>query len=231
MSVALVTIATGEKYRNYAYELIATARHFWPRAHTIMFTDEPRHICGLDHVFKTEAKGYPNETLMRYHTMLSQEKFLADYDHIFYADADMRFVADVEDIPSPAYSLYATLHPGYVNKNVKGTPETNCKSRAFCDWNNVYVAGGFQGGQNNVYISAMHTMRERIQADLQDGITAVWHDESHWNRFIADHKYAVDIAYLTPSFCYPENYDGRWGWQPNEYKPVLVAVDKKGQRT
>lgn len=230
MSVALVTIATSERYRNYAYELIATARHFWPRAHTIMFTDDPRHICGLDHVFKIEPKGYPGETLMRYHTILGQEKFLRDYDFVFYADADMRFVADVE-LPLSSKSLYATLHPGFVAQNQKGAPETNRKSRAFCDWNDVYVAGGFQGGEVNTYLFAARTLRDRIQADLDDGITAVWHDESHWNRFIADHKYATDIAYLTPSYCYPENYDGRWGWEPNEYKPILLAVDKKGQRT
>ena len=47
-----------------------------------------------------EPKGFPKETLFRYHTILTQEKTLEQFDQIFYCDADMQFVAPVGDIYS-----------------------------------------------------------------------------------------------------------------------------------
>jgi hypothetical protein len=37
--------------------------------------------------------------------------------------------------------------------------------------------------------------------DEKKGIIALWHDESHLNRYILDKKYKL----VSPSYCYPEN--------------------------
>lgn len=45
---------------------------------------------------------------------------------------------------------------------------------------------------------------------------AVWHDESHWNRYCIDHK---PTTILSPSYCYPESWN-------LPYKKRLLALDK-----
>src|SRR5579859_5298349 len=154
MKVALITIATGKKYHHYAGAMFASAKKFFPSADRIAFTDgigadEPEadivfpFIANATHNFLIPSAGYPEATLKRYHTMLTRKEFLSNYDQIFWADADMLFVAPVgEEIFSTG--ITATLHPGYVGG--RGTPETNLKSYAYCANNTAYYCGGFQGG-------------------------------------------------------------------------------------
>ena len=223
MRTALITLATGKAYHTYANEMIASAKQHWPEACPIVFTDNPLAIHETDACIYTEAKGYPGETLMRYHTFLKSEALLSKFDHIFFCDADMRWVAPPQQENLLGDGLVATLHPGYYGR--KGTPETRCESTAYCNWNESYVAGGFQGGRAKAYIDAMKTMKMNIDNDARRGITAVWHDESHWNWYIA--SWGGPLTFLTPSYCYPEDYAGQWGWQPSDFKPILLALNKR----
>lgn len=225
MSVALLTIATGQAYQNYAARMINSAHRYWPGTQIVVFTDEPYRVQGADVYVKTEPKGYPGETLMRYHTFLKAESVLRRFDHIFYCDADMLWVSPAGD-DMIGSGLTATFHPGYWGR--KGTPETRKESTAFCTHNFAYYCGGFQGGAVNAYIQAMRVMRDNIDTDSRNGLTAVWHDESHWNRYLADCEFGdTDFIKLPPSYCYPEDYAGQWGWPADKFKPILVAINKK----
>lgn len=220
MSILLFTIATGAAYREYAIDMFASAHEHWPEADRLVFTDFPQQMQAHVRSIHTDPKGYPGETLMRYHTMLKAEHVLRQWDHIFYADADMLWVAHPEDITS--YGIVATLHPGFIG--TRGSPETRPESWAFCPHNTAYYCGGFQGGKTDEYLAAVKTMAERIDGDQKKGIMAKWHDESHFNRYLADNK---PSKVLTPSYCYPEGYSNQWGWKVEEYKPILLALDKK----
>lgn len=228
MKIALVTIATGEVYRNYAHRMMDSAKQFMPLHDQFVFTDDSSLLSGWSsfpdfqtwNYIYTEAKGHPRETLMRYHTILTQRERLMKYDQIFFVDADMEFVAPVGDIFSDG--LMATLHPGYVGTS--GTPETRKESAAFTHKNTAYYCGGFQGGEASRYLSAARTMAEGIAFDNAENITAIWHDESHWNSYL---KHFKPTKILSPSYCYPEDYDGRYGWTSEQYPPILVALDKK----
>ena len=54
------------------------------------------------------------------------------------------------------------------------------------------------------------------EQDFDNNIIAVWHDESHINRYFIDHKPTV---VLTPSYCYP-------GAAYIPFHKRLVALDK-----
>lgn len=220
MSTALITLATGTVYQDYANAMIASARQFWPEAHAIVFTDRIYGIRNAWKTINTEPKGHPGETLYRYHTFLKAEDVLRQYDHVFYCDADMQWVSPAGDEMIGA-GLMATLHPGYYGKS--GTYETRMESTAYTPPGSAYYCGGFQGGATNAYIAAMKDMREKIDIDAKNGITAVWHDESHWNRYL---RFRKDFITLSPSYCYPEDYRGQWGWAPDKFKPILVALNK-----
>jgi len=219
MSILLFTIATGQAYLEYAIDMFASAQEFWPEADQLVFTDFPQQMQAHVRSIHTEPKGYPQETLRRYHTMLKAEHILRQWDRVYYCDADMLWVASPGDITS--YGLVATLHPGYLG--TRGTPEIRPESWAYCTNNKSYFAGGFQGGKTEEYLLAAKAMAEGIDEDAKHGIVPVWHDESMWNKYLANNH---PSKVLTPSYCYPEGYQGQWGWKPEDYKPVLVALNK-----
>jgi histo-blood group ABO system transferase len=225
MKTAFVIIATGTAYARYAQNLVASIReHLWFDPQVFIFTDHVQALQKVAKCFYTDPLGYPKQTLMRYHTILSKEHILEKYDQLFYLDADMLFVNQVnfDDIASD--ELTATLHPGFFVNNTQGTTEKRKESTAFCDYNVSYYCGGFQGGNTKAYLAVAKTMAGRIDEDLENGIMAVWHDESHWNKYLAD---APPAKTLSPSYCYPEDYDGGYGWDGTIYSPILVAMDKR----
>ena len=250
MKVALLCIATGQRYWEFARTMSVSARQFFPEHDFLLWTDGPQSIFfDGGQTFNTPALGYPNQTLRRYHIFLEQKEFLlANYDQVFYVDADMQFVAPVGDIFSDG--ITATLHPGYFQHpkrgirrkaapgqtlepgltyigHAAGYSEINPESTAYLLDNEFYYCGGFQGGSTQAYLRAAETISANIDADLRKGIVAIWHDESHWNRYLNDNPPA---KVLSPSYCFPEGYDGGYGWSAQAYPPVLVATDKRGQR-
>jgi hypothetical protein len=234
LRIGLMTIATGEKYRKYASEMFHSAKEFFPAAEQIVFTDGDADLIHAEfpemHVFQVPSIVYPEATLLRFHFFLTQKVFLSRFDYLYYCDADMRWVAPVGDIL--ADGLVATLHPGFAVRNTQGTPERRKESTAYLPerTSNQYFCGGFQGGRRKEYLAAADVLAFLIDLDRKRKIMAVWHDESHWVSYLHYHPPA---KILTPSYCTPEEslaQGGYCGWTSKQYPPILLAVDKKGQR-
>ena len=214
--IGLLVMATG-KYIVFVEPLIQSARiHFFP-GHEVtffVFTDKQAPI-GHDIVSVFQSKlGWPFDTMMRNEVYASHKELYSSQDYLFACDADMLFVDTVGDEILGEH--VATIHPGFVGK--RGSYETSPKSLA-CVYQNegeYYFAGGFYGGAREKFINMASTLAKRVNEDLKEGIIAVWHDESHWNRYCIDHKPTV---ILTPSYCYPESWH-------LPYKKKLLALDK-----
>ena len=238
MKTALLVIATGEKYRKYAKTLIESSTTHLFDHEVILFTDNlisefDRDFCATNKVgvVPTVHKGFPEMTLKRYHIFVAATRVLAAYQYLFYVDADMLFVDKVVESDILSSGITATLHPGYLGS--KGTPELRAESTAYCPAIREYYCGGFQGGSCNAFLDMAETLRENITADEEAKITAVWHDESHINKYLYDHP---PTRVLSPSFCFPESeyqkrdtyYSQIWdAVGQKEIKPKLLALDKK----
>jgi|SRR6266478_3420714 len=239
MRTALLLLATGEKYQQYVEPLLESARKFFVPHDALIWTDNRQ----IGKAFYKQGLGYPNETLYRYHTFLTQEGLLRSYDYLFYSDIDMRFVAPVIEEEIFSDGITATLHPGFAHERIDkksgdfvptcGTPErANPISTAYIakGTDNKYFCGGFNGGTSETYLRMARVIKKNIDIDKENfgmGYSAKWHDESHLNRYLYDNQPA---KILTPSFCYPEDYDGGYGWTPNTYEPKLIALDKGKKR-
>lgn len=190
-------------------------------------------------VFPTEPIEWPHPTLMRYHLFLQQEEKLKEYDHILYLDADMRVVEKISD-EVLSDGLLAAEHPMYSLKRELVPPyEPNKESAAYIprpgkiiDENGkkrfkpFYYAGGFQGGRSKEFIEAMKVMRDNIDKDFNKNYTAIWNDESHWNRYLFD--YQGPLSVMPPSYVYPDSlqkeyYEPIWG---RSYEPKIVTLTK-----
>tara|TARA_B100000519_G_scaffold199163_1_gene209893 strand:+ start:20 stop:793 length:774 start_codon:yes stop_codon:yes gene_type:complete len=246
-TIGLLTIATG-RYIEFLPDLYASIDKNFLKNNQLkcyLFTDDieaaaemiPATSDRLDYYFfQIERYGFPGDTLFRYRHFSSldgrlTEKQLDKPAYLFYSDADMAIVDEVgyEILPEEKVGLVATAHPGFYRgktpQHPLGTPETRTESKAFISPNRYrpcYVAGGFNGGAYDAFISMSKNISDAIDEDQKNNITAVWHDESHLNEYVTRPDNLKRLKILTPSYCFAQSYN------PHEvgYFPKIVALDK-----
>jgi hypothetical protein len=165
------------------------------------------------------APPWPYPTLWRYHAMLAYADLLQTHvTHLVYCDVDMRFVGDTAALFQDA--LVAVTHPAAWRKPTE-LWEERPESAAYVEphMRGVYVAGGVQGGPVGAYLWAAATCARSILQDHLAGRTAVWHDESHWNRFMQGR---ADVLTLGAEYCWPES----WPVPAGLPSPRVLALDK-----
>lgn len=218
MKVGLLVICTN-KYIRFLQPLIEGAdKYFLPNQEVtyFVFTDRPIEIESSRQIVRieTEHKPWPWMTLGRYKIFQNSKDLLQEMDYLYYCDADMKFVSEVGD--EILENRVATQHPGYYGR--RGTPEVNPQSLAcvYPDEHMEYFAGGFNGGTSEEYLKMARILSTNIDIDYSRDLIAIWHDESHLNRYFIDYP---PTKILNPSYCYPESWD-----IPFEKK--LLALDK-----
>ena len=224
--IGVCMIATAH-YLMYVRPLLRSIRKNFLPGHEVtvfLFTDGKAEAAPDLRVIPVEHSPWPVMSLGRYAIFCEHAAAFEGMDHLFYLDADMRVIGQVgEEILG---DLVGTLHPGFHDKpREKFTYERRTESlaRVFLEEGTHYFCGGFQGGDTASYLQAVRTMAERIETDGAKGITAVWHDESHWYRYLIDHEPGI---ILSPSYCwYP---DGRS--KDFEGKIAVVFKDTAGMR-
>jgi len=217
-NVGLLIIATN-KYDIFVKPLIESAKKYFLKNQNVtfyIFTDSKNLIDLGDNVKILEKvhEPWPLVTLHRYKTFVSYKEILKNEDYLFYCDSDMLFVDEVGD--EILEDSVSTVHPGF--QGSRGTPETNPNSLAYIDPNEklIYFAGGFNGGSSFNFLNMSEIIDKNIDEDMGNGIIAIWHDESHMNRYFIDNPPKI---ILSPSYCYPESWN-----IPFEKK--LLALDK-----
>lgn len=220
MNIGILTIATG-KYIKYVNPLWESVKKHFLKSHNVtmfVFTDS-EDFTPENGQIKIHQKHipWPGPTLFRYNIFNSNKNALKNMDYLFYCDADMLFVDDVGD--EIFGNLVGTIHPGFYNKPREYfTYETNPKSKAYVPSNegSIYYAGGFNGGTSNAYLKMAEVLSERVLEDRKNGIIAIWHDESHLNRYFIENK---PDKILNPDYCYPESWN-------IPFSKKLLALDK-----
>lgn len=214
--VGILIVATG-KYDQFVGPLIASARkHFCTDQEVTYFVFSDGNIEEASDVVGIHQKkmGWPYDTMMRNAIYHEHRDLFAAQDYLYAIDADMLFV---DTVGTEIFGeRVATLHAWYIGR--RGTYEIDQKSLACVsqDEGEHYFAGGFFGGSNPEFLKIIAETTQRVRNDLSHGTIAIWHDESHWNRYCIDHPPTV---ILDPSYCHPESFD--FG-----YSKKLIALDK-----
>lgn len=210
-SATLCVVAGGDIYKQYASLLrLSAEKHFSP--------------CRYNYFLLIEGEeGWPNGTMYRWHRLLEN---MPDTDYVFLSDADMLCEGHIgSEILSDSVTL--TLHPGYIGRPPRLFPyEKREESACFVSpiEGSLYFCGGFAGGPIKEIKRFANEIVSRIDRDVANGITPVWHDESALNKAAS---LWPDIHVLDPSYCHPDNdryyVDQIW---KRTYPRKLVAVDK-----
>ena len=135
-------------------------------------------------------------------------------DYLFFANANLvcrETVTEAEFLPRPdrGERLLVVQQPGFWDKKpIFYTYDRNPKCRAYIPYNcgRDYVSGGLNGGTAAAFLAMSRELDRRTDADLANGQMALWHDESHLNRYIAEQDPA-SYRLLTPAYWYPEGWD------------------------
>lgn len=100
-----------------------------------------------------------------------------------------------------------------------GSWEKNPNSSAYVErkFRKVYFCGGIWMGQRNAVLEMSQQLSRNINSDLQESVIAIFHDESHLNRYAVDKNHAT----LDPSYCFEPTYS-----QLSSLNPVIIAVNK-----
>jgi histo-blood group ABO system transferase len=222
INVGLVVIATN-KYICFAKPLFDSMQQYFlidPGIQKKMFLFTNQTAFEGPVVIYQEHEPWPFMTLKRYEIFHKNRQVFEEMDYLFYSDVDMLFKNHVgREILG---ERVATKHPGFWHTPRQNFPyETNPFSTAYIepDEGENYFAGGFNGGKREVFLEMARVISENINKDLSNNYIAVWHDESHLNRYLIDHQPSL---ILDPSYCFPE---ADWA-QDLPFSRILVALDK-----
>lgn len=105
-----------------------------------------------------------------------------------------------------------------------GSWETNPKSVAHVPEvdRRVYVCGATWGGAAKPFRQLIGHLAGQTRLDRSNGVLAVWHDESHLNKWASAHTYSL----LSSSYCHAEPFSKYMG-----LKRIIEAVDKGARST
>ena len=233
MKVAIVFIGTNryidflpKYYENIEkYFLLNTQKTFF------VFTDgqledPPENIV----LYSQEHLEWPYITLTRFEIINKAREEICKHDWLVFLDADT-LVVDVvseKDFFSDK-PLFGVWHPCHKLKmpphNIPpGAFETNSNSLAAVNLkkieSSIYYQGCLWGGKVPEVIEMIDCLQDNVNKDLENDVIAIWHDESHINKYFSEHQ---DIVHtLGPEYAYPEVFSSYCNFKP---KIIHLAKD------
>ena len=190
VKIAILYICTGE-YSCFWDAFYRSAETYFCRKsekHYFVFTDSSQ-ISSVDRitVLHQDNFGWPLNTLYRFRAFLRVRESLFDYDWVVFFNANCEFKMEIGELEffGEDKSLLACIHPGYYNKDKDRYPyEKRTESTGYVENFVKYFPGGLMGGKPEPFMSVCAQLKDNIETDFDNGIMAIWHDESHWNAYI-----------------------------------------------
>lgn len=224
MKICILTIATN-KYLQFVEKLYSDiSEKFIPDAeiNCLLFTDHDVETSDNVRVHKIDHEPWPIPTLKRYNYFVKEKDFILEHDYCFYLDADMRIDSPVgEEILG---DLVATKHPYQSFYTIEEMSyDRNPSSLAYVPMGEgkTYYAGGFNGGKTEIFMKMAKHIADNVSKDLENGVVALWHDESHMNRYLIDNPPTVS---LDPNYCFAEEFIGSPQYPYKD--PKIIALKK-----
>ncbi len=191
-------------------------RYFLPecKKRVILFTDRADEVESTEDVtvVKIPAHPWPYITLLRFHIFMDAYELWKDSDYVFFMNANYEFLKPITSKILPEKGLVAGLHFGFTRRPTHKYPyERNPKSTACIPMGQGkhYYQGALNGGTTEAYAAMCRELIKRIDTDLQNDIIAIWHDESHLNRYLFEHGAKA----LPPTLMWPEERN-KWYRRP-----------------
>ncbi len=225
MKVAICFIGTG-KYLNFLPKYYENVNeYFLPNSQKtfLVFTDGELNDTPSDIIpYYQEHLEWPYVTLKRFEIIQRAKEEIEKNDWFVFIDADALVVDKIteEEFFDDSKDYFGVHHPchflGMPPHNQKfGAFETNKKSLSHITENDdlsVYFQGCLWGGKIPDILQMIEELDTRVDEDLKNDVIAVWHDESHINKFFIEHRKNVNI--LGSEYAYPEVFAEYCNFEP-----------------
>jgi len=233
MKVAIAFIGTS-KYLNFLPQYYEKIReNFLPNTKKtfLVFTDGEGDYPEDVKVYSQKHLEWPYITLTRFEILNKAREEIAEHDWLVFLDADTLVVDKVleEDFFSDK-PLFGVWHPCHnlgmpPHNKAPGAFETNPLSLASVNFEvekypSHYYQGCLWGGKVPEVLNMIGELESRVKKDLEKNVIAVWHDESHLNKYFIENYDKVNT--LGPEYAYPEVFSGYCDFEP---KIVHLAKD------
>ncbi len=235
LTIGVLYISTG-RYRVFWPGFYKTMqKHFFPESKrkVFIFSDSPlsyflesAKIKDASNIVYTPIsnKPWPFVTLLRYQLFIEHADLWRNCDYTFFINGDYNFYQRIgaEILPSEEESgLVIAEHMETMNQRADEFPyERNPESTAYIPLGKGkhYFAGGFNGGKTESFLQLCKEIDSATQKDLENGIIAVWHDESQLNAQLVDRNVKV----LSPWYVWPSYKINR----KNKRHVIAGPIDK-----
>lgn len=228
--IAILYVCTGEYVIFWKDFFTTCEKYFIPemRKEYFVFTDAKeieyeKENSNIHKIFQKNL-GWPNMVIKRYEITLRAEKYLSNFTYAYFFNANTLFIQEItpeEFLPILPQKFVAWQHTWFFNKNKNEfTYDRNPKSSACIPMNKweYYFWSGITGWFLNDYLNAIHYLNTKTKEDERNNIIALWHDESHWNKYLLDKIQITKI--LAPNYLYPE-------WCGLPLAPKILLRDKR----
>jgi histo-blood group ABO system transferase len=199
-NVGLIVVATGE-YNQFIPRLISSVKDKFP-AHIYLFTDSPENYESYNEIttIYTPHLGWPKMPLLRFE-LLNHYKSIYKENYLFILDSEAEIMVPITN-EILSYRV-ATLHRNIMRRRKDFNYEKRIESTAYVssDEGDQYYACGFVGGRIEHFKEMLETVSANIRIDIENGIRAIWGDESHVNRYFIDNP---PTLVLPPNYMCPE---------------------------
>jgi len=235
MKVAICFIGTS-KYLNFLpkyYENIQ--KYFLPDSKKtfLVFTDGEGDFPEDVKVYPQEHFEWPYITLKRFEIIQKAKEEIQKNDWFVFIDADALVVDTIteEEFFDDTKDYFGVHHPCHFlemppHNKFPGAFETNPLSLSCISENDdmsVYYQGCLWGGKVPEIFEMIEELGDRVNKDLDNNVIAIWHDESHINKFLIENKFRVHT--LGPEYAYPEVFETYC-----TFKPKIVHLSKNNSR-
>ncbi|XP_029358780.1 alpha-1,3-galactosyltransferase 2-like [Echeneis naucrates] len=238
-SVALTVFAVGRYLDAYLKTFLnSSERYFMPGLPVAyyVFTDLPEKVLAIRltpqrrlRIIKVERHSrWQDISMMRMKTIsdIIESEIRHYYTHVFCFDVDQVFTGRFGS--EALGDSVALLHAYYYNvAKAFYTYDNNPKSQAYMENGDFYYHAAVFGGSWKSVKALTDSCYQSILVDKERNVEALWHDESHLNKYLWLHK---PSRVLSPEYCWDPIIGHRYNiritrleWAPKNYAQLRTS--------
>ena len=171
--------------------------------------------------------GWPYDSMMRFEMFYRRKPMLERCDYLFFLNINLicKKTIGEEILPTEENDwLTVCTHSGYYNKPPEAFPydrNPNCSAYIPFGEGKHYAPGGFNGGRSAEFIKFCEVSAQNVKQDLKNKIIAIWHDESHLNKYILNKTPLI----LPINYMYPKTV--KWLKETQYSKDIKMELRDK----
>ncbi|KAG9334247.1 hypothetical protein JZ751_008394 [Albula glossodonta] len=210
-SVALTVFAVGRYLKTYLKDFLTSAETYFMVGLQVtyyVFTDVPGEVPSLqlqagrtlEIIRVDQHKRWQDISMMRMRTIADtiETRMRHQHQYIFCLDVDQVFVGP---FGSEALGESVALLHAYFYRSTPGdyTYDRNPNSTAYMVTGDFYYHAAVFGGTWQRVRNLTESCHQGIMKDKSNNVEALWHDESHLNKYFWLHK---PSKVLSPEYCW-----------------------------